>query len=225
MTCDEVLALLAARGNAENRAGMARYGINTARAFGVSVYEIRRVARGMGTDHRLALELWETGNHEAQLLAGMIDDPVLVDEAQLERWAADFDSWDICDQTCANLFERTALARVKAVEWAEREEEFVKRAAFALMAALAWHDKRAPDEDFERFLPVIAAAADDERNFVKKAVNWALRNIGKRNPALNAAAVACARQIKALDARSARWIAADAIRELTSAKVQQRLTK
>jgi 3-methyladenine DNA glycosylase AlkD len=155
----------------------------------------------------------------------MIDDPVLVDEAQLERWAADFDSWDICDQTCANLFERTALARVKAVEWAEREEEFVKRAAFALMAALAWHDKRAPDEDFERFLPVIAAAADDERNFVKKAVNWALRNIGKRNPALNAAAVACARQIKAQDARSARWIAADAIRELTSAKVQQRLTK
>jgi 3-methyladenine DNA glycosylase AlkD len=225
VTCDEVLALLAARGNAENRAGMARYGINTARAFGVSVYEIRRVAKGMGTDHRLALELWETGNHEAQLLAGMIDDPVLVDEAQLERWAADFDSWDICDQTCANLFERTALARVKAVEWAEREEEFVKRAAFALMAALAWHDKRAPDEDFERFLPVIAAAADDERNFVKKAVNWALRNIGKRNPALNAAAVACARQIKAQDARSARWIAADAIRELTSAKVQQRLTK
>jgi 3-methyladenine DNA glycosylase AlkD len=225
VTCDEVLALLAARGNAENRAGMARYGINTARAFGVSVYEIRRVAKGMGTDHRLALELWETGNHEAQLLAGMIDDPVLVDEAQLERWAADFDSWDICDQTCANLFERTALARVKAVEWAEREEEFVKRAAFALMAALAWHDTRAPDEDFERFLPVIAAAADDERNFVKKAVNWALRNIGKRNPALNAAAVACARQIKAQDARSARWIAADAIRELTSAKVQQRLTK
>ena len=225
MTCAEVLALLARCGSEENRAGMARYGINTTSAFGVSVTELRRIAKPIGTDHRLALELWETGNHEAQLLAGMIDDPSLVDEAQLERWAAGFDSWDICDQTCANLFERTGLARVKAVEWAEREEEYVKRAAFALMAALAWHDKRAPDELFEGFLPVIAAAAADERNFVKKAVNWALRNIGKRNPALNAAAAACARQIAAQGTRSARWIASDALRELTSAKVQQRLAK
>ncbi len=225
MTSDEVLAMLAARGSAENRAGMARYAINTACVFGVSVTELRRIARTMGTDHRLALELWATGNHEAQLLAGMIDDPALVDEAQLERWVGDFDSWDTCDQTCANLFDRTGFARLKAVEWAAREEEFVKRAAFALMAALAVHDKRAPDELFESFLPVIAAAADDERNFVKKAVNWALRNIGKRNQALNAAAVACAHEVAARGTRSARWIAADALRELTSAKVRQRLAK
>jgi len=217
--------MLAARGNTENRAGMARYAINTARAFGVSVTELRRIAKAIGTDHRLALELWQTGRHEAQLLAGMIDDPAQVDEAQLERWAADFDSWDTCDQTCANLFDRADLARVKAVQWAVREEEFVKRAAFALMAALAVHDKRAPDEVFGRFLPVIAAAADDERNFVKKAVNWALRNIGKRNQTLNTAAVACSHEIAARGTRSARWIAADALRELTSARVQQRLTK
>jgi 3-methyladenine DNA glycosylase AlkD len=225
VTSDEMLAMLAARGNSENLAGMARYAINTARAFGVSVTELRRIAKAVGTDHRLALELWATGNHEAQLLAGMIDDPALVDEAQLERWAADLDSWDTCDQTCANLFDRTDFARLKAVEWAAREEEFVKRAAFVLMAALAVHDKQAPDEVFARFLPVIAAAADDERNFVKKAVNWALRTIGKRNQALNAAAVVCSRQIAAQGTRSARWIAADALRELTSAKVQQRLTK
>jgi len=217
--------MLAARGSAENRAGMARYGINVTCAFGVSVTEIRRLAKVIGTDHGLALALWKTGNHEARLLAGMIDDPAAVDEAQLEKWASGFDSWDICDQTCANLFDRTDFARLKVVEWAAREEEFVKRAAFALIAALAVHDKRAPDEVFERFLPVIAAAADDERNFVKKAVNWALRNIGKRNQALNAAAVACAQKIAARGTRSARWIAADALRELTSVKVRQRLAR
>jgi 3-methyladenine DNA glycosylase AlkD len=231
-----ILAELRSHGSERDRAGMARYGINVKNAFGVSIYVLRPIAKRLGTDHKLALALWRTGNHEARLLACFVDDPALVTEPQLEAWAASFDSWDICDQATTSLFDLTPFGWPKAVEWAARSEEWVKRAGFALMAGLAVHDKTAPDKAFLALLPVIERGAFDERNFVKKAVNWALRNIGKRNRALNAAAIACAERIR--DAaneraagprggdpktRAARWVAADALRELTSEKRQARL--
>lgn len=221
--CERVMAELCARANPENVSGMARYGIVTEAALGLSIYELRPMAKAIRGDHELALALWQTGVHEARLLAGFIDDPRLVSEEQMEGWVAQFDSWDVCDQVCSSLFDRTALAWEKAVEWTAREEEFVKRAGFVLMAALAVHDKRAPDERYVAFLPLIAREAGDERNFVKKAVNWALRQIGKRNSALNVAAVEAAQEIEAQGSRSARWIARDALRELTSYKVRARL--
>ena len=215
---------------------MARYGINVENAFGVSVYELRKVARSLGTDHELALALWATGNHEARLLACFVDDPAMVTEEQVEAWASDFDSWDICDQATTSLFDRTKHAWAKAAEWAKRDEEWVKRGGFALMAGLAVHDKTATNQAFESLLPLIERGAWDDRNFVKKAVNWALRNIGKLNRALNAAAIACAERIRDSanlraggerggdpPTRSARWVAVDALRELTSDKVQSRL--
>ena len=215
---------------------MARYGINVENAFGVSVNQLRKVAKRLGTDHRLALALWATGNHEARLLACFVDDPALVSDQQLEAWARDFDSWDICVQATTSLFDLTQHAWGKAVKWAGRDQEWVKRAGFALMAGLAAHDKSAGNRAFMKLLPVIERGAPDERNFVRKAVNWALRNVGKRNRALNAAAIACAERIRAAAnqragrerggdpaTRSARWVATDALRELASAKVQARL--
>jgi 3-methyladenine DNA glycosylase AlkD len=237
----EVAALLAKleeMGSERDRAGMARYGINVASAFGVSVYELRKVAKGLGTDHALALSLWATGNHEARLLACFVDDPEAVTVEQAEAWARDFDSWDVCDQACTSLFDRTRHGWTLAVEWAGRDEEWVKRAGFALMAGLASHDGAATDRSFTKLLQLVERGAWDERNFVKKAVSWALRNIGKRDRALNVAAVACAERIRAAadaraggsrggdaSARSARWVATDAIRELTSEKVRARLRR
>jgi 3-methyladenine DNA glycosylase AlkD len=183
------------------------------------------MAKEIGQDHQLALRLWKSGIQEARILAGMIDDPQKVTEKQMENWVKDFDSWDVCDQVCMNLFENTPHARKKIFEWSEREEEFVKRTAFALIACLAWHDKQAPDKDFTPFFPLIKREATDERNFVKKAVNWALRNIGKRNPRLNKAAIKIAKEIKQMDSAAARWVASGAIRELESESVQKRLKK
>lgn len=204
-------------------AGMARFGINPENTYGVSIPELRRIAKRIGRDHNLALELWESGIHEARLLACFIADPNQVKEAQMERWVADFDSWDVCDQCCSNLFDKTPFAYQKAVEWSGRPEEFTKRAAFALMAALAVHDKKAENNRFEPFLPILVREAMDERNYVKKAANWALRQIGKRNRRLNRLAIQTAREIAQLDSRSARWIAADALRELQSEKIQNKL--
>ena len=224
MHYDDVMARLRALANADNVAGMARYGIRPkTETLGMSVYTVREIAKEIKRDHALALQLWDSGVHEARLLAGMIADPGQMTPAEMDRWAATFDSWDIVDQTTSNLFDKTPYAYQKVFEWAEREEEFVKRAAYALIAALAVQDKKAPDSAFEAFFPVIAAGATDERNFVKKAVNWALRNIGKRNPALNQAAIDAARRIQAQGSRAARWIAADALRELTGDAVQARL--
>jgi 3-methyladenine DNA glycosylase AlkD len=223
MQCEDILERLKSLANAENVAGMARFGINPQNTLGVSIPVLRKMAREIGRDHALAHELWSSGVHEARILAGMIDDPRLVTEAQMDAWAADFDSWDVCDECCANLFDKTEPAYRKAVEWAARDGKFVKRAGFALMAALAWHDKRAPDEAFLAFLPVIQRESADGRNFVRKAVNWALRMIGKRNAALNIIAIATAEEIQATGSKPARWIAADALRELTSEKVQERL--
>lgn len=232
----DILAEIRSLGSQKNRAGMARYGINVENACGVSIYELRKIAKRVGSDHELALVLWATGNHEARLLACFVDDPAKVTEKQLEAWARDFDSWDICDQATTSLFDQTEHAWSKAIEWAGRDEEWVRRAGFTLMAGLAVHDKSAADRTFSKLLPVIERGASDERNFVKKAVNWALRNIGKRNRALNGAAIACAERIRAAankcaggerggdtGARSARWVATDALRELTSEKVQARL--
>ncbi len=205
--------------------GMARFGINQASTLGVSVPALRQLAKEAGKDHTLAGELWASGIHEARLIACFMDKPEMVSEAQMESWVKDFDSWDVCDQCCSNLFDRTKLAHRKAVEWSQRDEEFVKRAGFTMMAALAVHDKKATDEAFLKFLPLIKDGATDERNFVKKAVNWALRQIGKRNASLNKAALKVAREIQQIDSRSARWVAADAIRELTSEAVQKKLNK
>jgi 3-methyladenine DNA glycosylase AlkD len=229
-----VMDELAAKASEESRAGMARYGINVASAFGVSVYELRRMAKALGTDHQLALALWDTGNHEARTLASMVDDPAAVTEEQMEHWAAAFDSWDLCDQVTSNLFDKTPFAYDKVREWSAAEGAWVKRAAFATAAALAVQDKTAPDERFLAILAMVQREAGDGRNFVKKAVNWALRNIGKRNAVLHAAAVdtaeailAEAEALAAADrrdpaARSARWVARDALRELRSDKVRRR---
>ena len=222
---EQVLEILESRARPDQLAGMAGYGMVIERRLGVSVPDMRRIAKELGPDHKLALELWKTGIVEARIIAAMIDDPEMLTEGQMEEWAADINSWDVCDQVCMNLFEKSPLAWQKIIDWSRREEEFVKRTAFALIACLAWHDKKAQDEKFIELLPVIIKGATDERNFVKKAVNWALRNIGKRNLNLNKAAVNTAREIQQLDSKAARWIASDTIRELESEAVQIRLKR
>jgi 3-methyladenine DNA glycosylase AlkD len=191
--------------------------------LGISIPELRKLARETGKNHDLAMELWKSGIAEARILAGMIGDPQKLTEKQMEDWVKDFDSWDVCDQVCMNLFDKSPLAWKKVYDWSEREEEFVKRAAFALIACLAWHDKKAEDGRFIELLTLIRREAVDNRNFVKKAVNWALRHIGKRNKILNTAAIDAAREIRQTDSKSARWIASDALRELESEAVQKRL--
>jgi 3-methyladenine DNA glycosylase AlkD len=217
MTAPEILAALRAQANPENVAGMARYGISTAATLGVPMPVLRRLAKEVGRSHSLAAELWASGIHEARILATLVEDPKRVTRRQMNQWARDFDSWDVCDQACQNLFRYTPLAWAMAVEWAGARREFVRRAAFALMAGLAVKAKHAPDEDFEALLPLISSAATDPRNLVKKAVNWALRAIGKRNPHLRRAAIAAAENIRAIDSPAARWIASDALRELRAA--------
>ncbi len=210
---DEMLARLKSLANPGNVEGMARFGINPQGTLGVSVKDLRLLARGV-RDHNLAFQLWQSGIHEARILAALVDDPRQVTEAQMDAWVLDFDSWDVCDQACLILFDKTPYAPAKVREWTARPEEFVKRAGFALMAGLAWHDKRAPDSLYLEFLPIIQRESTDKRNFVKKAVNWALRQIGKRNASLCAAAVATALEIQQFDSSAARWIAGDALREL-----------
>jgi 3-methyladenine DNA glycosylase AlkD len=230
---ETILAELAALGSEADRAGMARYGIKVDDAVGASVTELRRLARRLGRDHELALALWRSGVHEARLLAAFVDEPAKVDAAQMERWAADFDSWDVCDEVTTDLFDRTAYAWSKAADWARRPEEFVKRAGFAMMAGLAVHDKAAAADAFAALLPLAERGAFDERNLVKKAVSWALRNIGKRDAALHAAALSCAERIRAAAderagdaaARAARWVASDVARELRSPNVLARVAK
>jgi 3-methyladenine DNA glycosylase AlkD len=220
-----ILKKLKTRGSRKNIQGMAKFGISSNGRLGVSMPEIRRIAKETGENHELALRLWNSGKAEARIVASIIADPGRMTAEEMDRWVSDFDSWDVCDQVCMNLFERTSVARQKIRMWSRREEEFIRRAAYALLACLAWHDKDAPDRVFTGFLPVIKRGATDERNFVKKAVNWALRNIGKRNPRLNREAVRTAKEISRLDSRSARWIGKDAIRELTSAAVQRRIRR
>jgi 3-methyladenine DNA glycosylase AlkD len=220
-----VLRELERMGDPAQLVGMARFGIATGHALGISVTRLRAYARTLGRDHRLAAALWRSGIHEARILASIVDEPALVTPAQMERWVAGFDSWDLCDQACGNLFDRTPFAFAKALEWSGRHPEFTKRAGFALMAWTAVHRKEVPDREFEAFLRPIRDEATDDRTYVKKSVNWALRQVGKRSTGLHRKAVATARAIERIDAPSARWIARDALRELESAAVRERLAR
>lgn len=210
-------------GSPDNVAGMARYGIRSARVLGITAPVLRARAKAIGRDHDLALALWETGVLETRIVAALVDDPALVTENQMEAWVREFDSWALCDGACCVLFDRTAFAVAKARSWVRRKEEYVRRAGFVLMAGLATHDKTAPDRLFLSFLPLIEKGASDGRNFVKKSVNWALRGIGKRNMALNAAAVEVCRRLIAREQPAARWVGRDALAELTSEKTLARI--
>lgn len=195
---------------------MLRFGVDNTRALGVRIPEVRRIAKAYKKNHQLALQLWDTGIHEARIMASMVDDPAQVTEEQFDAWAMDFYSWDLCDQVCGNLFDRTPFAIAKAIAYSERPEEYVKRAGFVLMAEYAMHQKKAADEVFLQFFPLMEREAYDGRNFVKKAVNWALRQIGKRNAILKAEAIATANRIILQDSKAAKWIAQDALKELSS---------
>jgi 3-methyladenine DNA glycosylase AlkD len=208
--------------NPEDVEGMARFGINHMKRYGVRMPELRRIAKNTGKNHELAEKLWNAGYGETRILASLIDDPEKVTEAQMEKWVLDFDSWDVCDQCCMNLFRKTPFAYKKIFEWSRNEHEFVKRAAFTLIAVLAVHDKQAPDDRFEQLFSLIIEESIDNRNYVKKSVNWALRHIGKKNIHLNRRAIEIAEEIHKIDSKSARWIASDALRELKSEKVQKR---
>jgi 3-methyladenine DNA glycosylase AlkD len=220
-----VMAELQALADPSRLPGMARVGIRTERAIGVSLPNLRALARLHRPDHPLALDLWRTGIHDARLLASMVDDPALVTDAQMERWVKDLDSWDLCDQVCGNLFEATPWAKAKARAWTRRPEEFVKRAGFAMIAGMAVHDRAASDRAFTAWFPAIRRGATDDRNYVKKAVSWALRNIGKRTLALNAAAIAEAEALVVSPSPSARWIGRDALRDLRHPDHQARLLR
>ena len=207
----EALAALEAQGTEEGRAGMARYAIVAAKVFGVSVSNIRALAKQIGRDHELADALWRTGWYEARLLAAFVDDPKLVTEVQMDRWASEFENWADCDTICFHLFDKTPFAFARIDRWASDEREFVRRAAFALLASVALHDKKAVDAPFLERLPLIEAAATDERNFVKKGVSWALRGIGgRKSPALRAAARATADRLAASPDKTAKWVGRDA---------------
>ena len=225
MAPEEVLKKLKEKAQPGRLEGMARYGMTVESRLGVSIPDLRKMAKDIGKDHQLALNLWKSGIAEAMILAAMVDVPQEVTEEQMEEWVSDLNSWDVCDQVCMNLFEKTPLAWKKVRDWSKREEEFVKRAAFALAACLAWHNKEAADEQFVRLLPVVREGATDERNYVKKAVSWALRNIGKRNANLNRVALQTAQDIRKIDSRAARWIARDALRDLTSETTQRRISR
>lgn len=222
---EELLAALRAHANPVNVAGMARYGISSTGTLGVPMPVLRRLAKQAGKDHKLAEALWKSGIHEARILATLVDEPSKVTARQMHAWAHDFDSWDVCDQACQNLFRYTPMAFAKAAQWAHARPEFVRRAGFSLMAGLAVKAKHATDEQFIALLPLIGEAAGDDRNLVKKAVNWALRQIGKRNRRLHRLALTAAAEIGQQDSPSARWIAADALRELrnpaTAARIKE----
>ncbi len=224
---DEIVERLRGLSAPDAITGMNRVGIYVENAIGVDTTSLKRLATeiGLRRNHDLALALWDTGIYEAMTIAVWIDDPGQVTEGQMDRWAADFGSWDLCDHACFTLFDRSPYAYKKCLEWAEDEREYVKRAGFAMMAGLAIHDKKSPDEAFVQFFPLIVKGASDKRHMVKKAVSWALRQTGKRNLALNAAAVAVAEEMKRSGCGPAKWIASDALRDLKSDAVHARLEK
>lgn len=223
MNAEEILSRLDAMSDRARLEGMSRYGIKVDRALGVSLPEMRALAKSLGKDHRLAMDLWRTGVHEAMIMSSLVADPGQLTEEQMEEMVRGFDSWDVCDQCCSNLFSRSPLGFRKALEWSERKEEFQKRAGFATMAALAVHSKGLSDDELQMLLEAVVLESHDDRNFVRKAVNWALRQIGKRDLRSNEMAVEAAERIMARGDRASRWVAADALRELRSEAVQQRL--
>jgi len=222
---EDIIKKLKTMAKPENVKGMARYGINPKNNLGISIYELRLLAKEIGINHKLSLQLWKSGIHDARLLSIFIADSAQITEEQMDSWAKDFDSWDVCDQACTSLFDATTHAHKKVFKWSKDKREFVKRAAFSIIAGLAVHDKKSDDEQFIKFLPIIKRESTDDRNYVKKAVNWALRNIGKRNLNLNKKAIKTAKEIKKIDSKAAHWIANDALRELTSGKIQNRFKK
>jgi 3-methyladenine DNA glycosylase AlkD len=231
MNYNEVIEKLESLKNPKNVAGMARFGIRPkTKVYGISIPELRKIAKVIlrqaqdkKKNHELALKLWDSKTHEARILAGMIADSEKLMASQIKKWVGDFDSWDVCDQVCMNLLDKSKVAKNQISKFAKSKKEFVKRTAFALIAALAVHDKKMEDKDFIKFFPLIKKAAIDERNFVRKAVNWALRQIGKRNKKLNSRAIKLAKEIQKIKSKSAKWIANDAIRELTSKKTKNKL--
>ena len=216
------LAWLKRRGSKRNVEGMARYAIRAEKVFGVSVGDLRDLGKRLGRDREFAAALWETGWHEARMLTPFVDEPAKVTPAQMDRWCRDFNNWAICDALCFHLFDKTPYAWRKVEQWSKRRDEFQKRAAFALLASLALHDKAAPDEPFIRSLSLIEQASTDQRNFVKKAVNWALRAIGKRNSQLNGAAIRLSERLAASPQSTPRWVGKDALRELTKRTAYRR---
>ena len=219
----EIIAKLKSLSNPKAVEGMAKYGITPEYTYGVSLPNLRKIARETCKNHELALELWNTNTRETRILASMVDEPKMVTEQQIEDWVKKFNYWEICDQCCMNLFEKTEFVYQKAIEWSSREEKFIKRAGFVLMARLAVSNKKADDAEFEEFFFIIKRESIDSRNYVKKAVNWALRQIGKRNIALNQEAIRISQEIQKIDSKISRWIASDALRELTSDAIQKRL--
>ncbi len=222
-TVDDAVKWLERRGSKKNREGMARYGIVARNVLGVSVAEIRTLGKQIGRDHSLAEPLWKTDIYEARMLVPFIAEADRLTPAQMERWAKDFDNWAICDALCFHLFDRSPHRWTKVKAWSTRKEEFVKRASFALIASVAGHDKQEKDAAFEKCFPLIAKAADDERNFVKKGVSWALRGIGHRNKSLNAKAQALASKLAASDDATERWVGKDTLRDITRPAVQRKL--
>jgi 3-methyladenine DNA glycosylase AlkD len=220
----EILEKLKSQSNSRAVAGMAGYGMSVNNAFGVSIPDLRTMAKQIGKNHSLSKQLWSSGIREARIMASMIADYRMITEQELEEWVSGLDSWEVCDQCCNNLIYKTSFAYQKAMEWSQRPEEFVKRAGFVLMACLAVHDKGADDIKFREFFPIIRNEAADERNLIKKSVNWALRQIGKRNRTMNAEAIKLAADLKQIDSKPARWIACDALRELRNGRIQRRLT-
>ena len=221
---DEIISKLKSLKSPKDVEGMARFGINPSKTFGIRIPVLRKMAKEIGKNHRIALELWDSGYHEARILASMVDDYKQVSEAQMEKWVSELDSWDVCDSCVMNLFEDVEIAWDKAVEWSKKRQEFVKRAGFVMMARLAVSNKKAPDEYFIKFFPIIKSEADNEANLVKKAISWALRQIGKRNLNLNQRAIEVAREILERESKGAKWIAKDALKELTSGPVQKRIS-
>jgi 3-methyladenine DNA glycosylase AlkD len=225
MTPGEVLKWLEGKGTRRAVAGMSRYGIEAKRAFGVPMGTLLMLAKRLGKDHALSLALWESGWYEARLLAALVGDPERVTRRQMNAWAAGFENWADCDTVCFKLFDRTPFAWEKARQWSTSPRELVKRGGFVLMACLAAHDKAAPDESFLALLPLIGKGASDERNFVKKGVSWALRMIGRRNLALNAAALEVSKRLAQSEEAPCRWVGKDALRELASPKVRSQLAR
>lgn len=225
LSINEILEQLKALGRTDQLVGMSRYGMSTKNRLGVSIPNLRKMAKEVGKNHDLSLKLWDSGFQEARILASMVDDPEKVTDYQMEIWVNDFNSWDVCDQVCMNLFEKVSFIREKIESWSRREEEFVKRSAFTLIACIVWHDKSLSNEEILDFVPMIKRGAEDDRNYVKKAVSWALRHIGKRNLYLNREAIRAAESLSRLECRPARWIMSDVLRELKSEKIQQRFNK
>jgi 3-methyladenine DNA glycosylase AlkD len=222
-SAEEIINEIKINGRHESLVSMANYGIITDKAFGVSIPFLRKLAKQIGKNHMLSQNLWSSGFHEVRILASMVDEPNKVSKAQMNAWANDFNSWDLCDQCCNNLFVYSDFAYTQAVKWHINKMEYVKRAGFVLMASMAVHKKDLLNVNFVELLQLIKDQAADERNFVKKAVNWALRQIGKRNSELNRIAINIAQELLQFDSKAAKWIGRNALNELTSVKIQSRL--